>query len=181
MNLYIRYFDDETLVYNVHDALEFLASLGDIEITEQLANDLDKFYTGSAMYPKHFKVHARSFFIAIKTTAATMEEFKSKGANQNKAEKSAQQEALAEYAKPQPGWYEAKVTFKRVITLHEVQKCQYVDAVFVARLKAESVQACYDRVMTYLRERQDVDKRSQFPSIKSDNFEFNYLGEEMPA
>ena len=119
MNLYIRYFDDETLVYSVKEALEFLASLGDIEITEALANDLNKFYTGSAMYPKHFKVHSRSFFIAIKTTAATMEEFKAKGSEKGKVEKTAQQEAMAEYRKPQPGWYEGKMEFKRVIILPE--------------------------------------------------------------
>jgi hypothetical protein len=48
----------------------------------------------------------------------------------------------------------------------------------VCKLKAESVQDCYDKVLEHLRNRQDIDSRSQYPSIKSPNFEFSYLGEE---
>ena len=177
MNLYIRYFDEETLVYSVEEALDFLASLGDVEINDYIRLELEKFMSSSAMYPKHIKVNQRSFFIAIKTTAATMEEFKAKGAGQSKPEKTAQKEALANYSKPQPGWYAAKITFKRVIQNPETQKSQYVDTPFVCKLKAESVQECYDKVLAHLRDRQDVDPRSQFPSIKSPNFEFNFLGE----
>ena len=177
MNLYIRYFDEETLVYSVEEALDFLASLGDVEINDYIRLELEKFMSSSAMYPKHIKVNQRSFFIAIKTTAATMEEFKAKGAGQTKPEKTAQKEALANYSKPQPGWYAAKITFKRVIQNPETQKSQYVDTPFVCKLKAESVQECYDKVLAHLRDRQDVDPRSQFPSIKSPNFEFNFLGE----
>ena len=177
MNLYIRYFDEETLVYSVEEALAFLASLGDVEVNDSIAIELEKFMASNAMYPKHIKVNQRSFFIVIKTTASTMEEFKAKGANQVKPEKVAQKEALANYGKPQPGWYEARITFKRVISHPETQKSQYVDTPFVCKLKAESVQECYDKVLDHLRNRQDVDPRSQFPSIKSANFEFSYLGE----
>ena len=177
MNLYIRFFDEETLVYSVEEALAFLSSLDDVEVTEEMATELQKFMNSSAMYPKHIKVHARSFFIAIKTTAKTMEEFKAKGASQGKEEKAAQKEALANYAKPQPGWYAAKLTFKRVILLPETQKSKYVDTPFVCKVWANSTQECYDRVVAHLRGRQDIDPRSQFPSIKSPNFEFNYLGE----
>ena len=177
MNLYIRYFDAETLVYSVEEALTFLASLGDVEINESIRLELEKFMSSSAMYPKHVRVSQRSFFIAIKTTAATMEEFKAKGASQNKAEKAAQIEALATYSQPQPGWYAAKLTFKRVIKMPVTQKSKYVDTPFVCKVKAGSVQECYDKVVAHLRSRQDIDPRSQYPSIKSANFEFNFLGE----
>ncbi len=177
MNLYIRYFDEETLVYSVEEALDFLATLGGVEVNENIRLELEKFMSGSAMYPKHVKVSQRSFFIAIKTTAATMEEFKAKGASQNKPEKAAQKEALANYSKPQPGWYEAKIVFKRVLMNPETQKSKYVDTPFVCKVKAESVQECYDKVLAHLRGRQDIDSRSQYPGIKSDNFEFSYLGE----
>lgn len=177
MNLYIRFFDEETLVYSVEEALAFLASLGDVEVNEGIRLELEKFMSSSAMYPKHVKVNQRSFFIAIKTTAKTMEEFKAKGATQGKVEKAAQKEALANYSMPQPGWYEAKITFKRVIQNPETQKSQYVDTPFVCKVKAECVQECYDKVLAHLRDRQDVDPRSQFPSIKSPSFEFSYLGE----
>ena len=94
MNLYIRYFDDETLVYSVEEALHFLSSLDDVEVTEEMSAELEKFMASSALYPKHIKVRARSFFIVIKTTAQTMEEFKAKGAaSQGKEEKAAQKEA----------------------------------------------------------------------------------------
>ena len=176
MNLYLRYFDEEVLVHNAAEGLEFLASLDDVEVTEEMATDLRKFMNSSAMYPKHVKVNGRSFCIAIKTTAASMEEFKAKGAAPVKAEKAAQKEALAQYAKPQPGWYAAKVVFKRVIFLPETQKSTYVDTTFVCKVKAESAQNCYERVLSHLRGRQDIDSRSQYPSIKSQNFEFEYLG-----
>ena len=177
MNLYIRYFDEEVLVYSVEEALDFLASLGDVEVNDYVRLELEKFMSSNAMFPKHIKVNQRSFFIVIKTTAATMEEFKAKGAAGNKVEKVAQKEALSQYGKPQPGWYAAKITFKRVISIPETQKSHYVDAPFVCKVKAESAQDCYDKVIEHLRNRQDVDPRSQFPSIKSANFEFSYLGE----
>lgn len=176
MNLYIRYFDDETLVYSVDEALAFLSSLDDVEVTEEMASELQKFMQGSAMYPKHIKVRARSFFIAIKTTAKTMEEFKAKGATLSGEEKAAQKEVVAGYGKLQPGWYEAKISFKRVILNPETQKSQYFDTPFVCKVWANSPQECYDKVIGYLRGRQDIDPRSQFPSIKSQNFEYNYLG-----
>ena len=176
MNLYIRYFDEETLVYSVEEALSFLASLEDVEVNDFVRLELEKFMSSSAMYPKHVKVNQRSFFIAIKTTAETMEEFKAKGASGGKVEKVAQKEAMASFDKPQPGWYAAKITFKRVLVSAETQKCHYVDTPFVCKVKAESAQDCYDKVIAHLRNRQDIDPRSQFPSIKNANFEWNFLG-----
>lgn len=178
MNLYIRYFDDETLVHSVEEALNFLSSLEDVELNDEIVTELQKFMSSSAMYPKHIKVHARSFFIAIKTTANTMDEFKAKGASVDKLEKTAQKEAGAQYSKPQPGWYRAKVMFKRVISLPELQKCRYIDTPFECEMKAESVQDCYDKVLSHLKNRQDIDPRSQYPSIKGTNFEWSYLGPE---
>lgn len=181
MNLYIRFFDEETLVHSVAEGLEYLSSLDDVELNDEIVAELEKFMSSSAMYPKHIKVNGRSFFIAIKTTANTMEEFKAKGAggtvgSQIKMEKAAQKEALAQYGKSQPGWYAAKIVFKRVVLLPETQKSHYVDTPFICKVKAESAQDCYDKVISHLRNRQDIDPRSQFPSIKSANFEFEYLG-----
>ena len=159
MNLYIRYFDEEVLVYSVEEALEFLASLEDVEVNDYVRLELEKFMSSNAMFPKHIKVNQRSFFIVIKTTAATMEEFKAKGAAGNKVEKPVQKEAQSNYAKPQPGWYAAKITFKRVISIPETQKSHYVDAPFICKVKAESAQDCYDKVIEHLRNRQDEESR----------------------
>ena len=176
MNLYIRYFDEETLVSNAAEALHFLSSLDGVEVTEEMTAELERFMAGSALYPKHVKVNTRSFFIAIKTTANTLEEFKTKGANQVKTEKPAQKETQSQYTKSQPGWYEARLVFKRVISLPETQKSHYIDTTFACKVKADSVQECYNKVIAHLRGRQDIDVRSQFPSIKSQNFAYNYLG-----
>ena len=176
MNLYIRYFDDETLVHSVEEALHFLSSISDVEVNEEMVGELEKFMSSSAMYPKHIKVRMRSFFIVIKTTANTLEEFKAKGNGQEKLEKLAQKEALAGYEQSQPGWYAAKIVFKRVVVIPETQKCRYVDTPFVCKVKADSAHDCYDKVLEHLRDRKDIDVRSQFPSIKSANFEWEFLG-----
>ena len=176
MNLYLRYFDEEILVYSVEEALAFLASLGDFEVSDYVRLELEKFMSSTAMYPKHIKVNQRSFFIAIKTTAATMEEFKAKGASSSKGEKPAQKEPPVNYSQSQPGWYAAKMTFRRVLVAADTQKCHYVDTPFVCKLKAESVQDCYDKVVAHLKSRQDIDPRSQYPGIKNANFEYEFLG-----
>ena len=176
MNLYIRYFDEETLVHSVEEAIDFISSLDDVEVNEEMVVELEKFMNSSAMYPKHIKVRARSFFIVIKTTANSMEEFKAKGAGQEKLEKVAQKEALAGYDQFQPGWYAAKIVFKRVVSMPETQKCHYVDTTFVCKVKADCAHDCYDKVLDHLRGRKDIDVRSQFPSIKSANFEWDFLG-----
>ena len=109
-----------------------------------------------------------------------MEAFKARGTEQIKmdraAQKAAQKEAVAQCAKPQPGWYAAKIVFKRVILHPDTQKFHYVDTPFICKVKAESAQDCYDKVVSHLRNRQDIDPRSQYPSIKSGNFAFEFLG-----
>ena len=76
---------------------------------------------------------------------------------------------------PHSGWYDATIYFKRVIQNPETGKCKYVDTRFRVRLLAESAMHCYDRIITHLQNRQDVDPRSQFPSAKSSNFEYVFL------
>ena len=40
MNLYLRYFNQETLVHNVDEALEFLNSIPDITVDDDMKQDL---------------------------------------------------------------------------------------------------------------------------------------------
>ena len=59
-----------------------------------------------------------------------------------------------------------------------VQTCAlpiYQDTTFSALLKADSGQDCYNRIIDHLKNRQDVDLRSQFPSAKGNNFEFKFI------
>ena len=164
MNLYLRYFDRETLVPNVEEALDFLSSIPEIGMNPDLEADIRDYVASDVCYPKRYKVRQRVYFIIIKTMAATMADFKEKKAVRpvapviDKHELAAS--AMTRLTEMQPGWYEGTLDFKRVV--------------MVSQCKANSGQDCYARIVDYLRSR--VDSRSQFPSAKGKNFHFKYLG-----
>ena len=182
MNLYIRYFDDERVVTNVQDALQFIASIPGFNMSPAFIKEFTEYAEGPSPFPKRYKVRPRLYFIVIKTNATTMEEFKANG--KNKADKDG--EPRFEQAKDRlpfantltrelPGWYEATIFFKRVVVKPQTGKCQYIDTEFSARIKAYSGIDCYNRIIDH-RTRSDIDQRSQFPSAKGKNFKFKYLG-----
>ena len=179
MNLYLRYFNDETLVHDVEEALVFLSNLDEIEITPELEADLREYVESSDFYPKRYKVHSRQYFIVIKTEAETLQDFKDKkavrqpaaGGNDSKAQEQKRLQTIL------PGWYEGTLDFKRVVVNH-LGKCEYRDTTFTAQCKAESIQDCYNRICDYLLT--CVDKRSQFPAARGKNFHCHYLGAEKP-
>ncbi len=179
MNLYIRYFQNETLVHSVEEALDFLSSITDIDVDEFLEQDLRQFVNSDSHYPKRYKVGTRSYFIVIKADVDTLEEFKEHGAQKQEIIQKQQErkERQDVYAEVNPGWYDASLTFKRVISIPQTSKFQYRDATFRARVRAESIQDCYNRILDHLRSRHDIDPRSQFPSIKGRNFVCEFLGE----
>lgn len=78
MNLYLRYFDKETLVNNVDDAIAFLASIEEVGMNPDLENDIREYVASDVYYPKRYKIRPRVYFIIIKTEAATMLDFKQK-------------------------------------------------------------------------------------------------------
>ena len=80
MNYYLRYFDDETLVHNINDAIGFLASISEIDMTPELEADIREYAESDVLFPKRYKVRPRVYFIIIKTEAATMQDFKDKKA-----------------------------------------------------------------------------------------------------
>ncbi len=184
MNLYLRYFDREILVHRIEDAVAFLSEIPGFEADEYFVNDFVSYVNGPVQYPKRYKVRSKAYFIVIKTKAATLEEFKANG-----AAAPAGAGAVAPAAAPavvrerrdalhaeRIGWYEAAITFNRVLANPQTGKARYFSTEFVARVKAVSPQDSYDRVVDYLRHREDVDERSQFPSIKGRNFHTTYLG-----
>ena len=67
MNLYLRYFDSEVLVHNVEEALDFLSSIPDIQLTPELEDDIRNYAASDVFYPKRYKVRPRVYFIVIKT------------------------------------------------------------------------------------------------------------------
>lgn len=181
MNLYLRYFDKETLVTNVEDALDFLRSIPEIGMNASLEADVREYADSDVYYPKRYKIRPRVYFIIIKTTAATMLDFKQKKALHSASKNATALDkhdlmttATTRLNEERPGWYEGELDFKRVVLIPATGKHEYRDTRFVARCKANSGQDCYNRIVEHLREH--VDSRSQFPSSKGKNFHYKYLG-----
>ena len=179
MNLYLRYFDKETLVSNVEEAIDFLKSINEIVMDPVLETDIREYVASDVFYPKRYKVRPRVYFIIIKTEAATMQDFKEKKAVRTRGEEAAPKErtnttAMMKLNEELPGWYEGTLDFKRVLMVPGTGKFQYRDTHFVAQVKASSPLDCYNRIVEHLRSR--VDERSQFPSPKGKNYKYRYLG-----
>ena len=178
MNLYLRYFDRETLVHTVDEAIAFLSEIEEVEMNPVLEADIREYAASDVFYPKRYKVRPRIYFIIIKTEAETMQDFKEKKAVHNTAAianaAKSSAPALVRLNEERFGWYEGMIDFKRVLLVPGTGKYQYRDTQFIANVKANSGMDCYNRIVDYLRER--VDERSQFPSAKGKNFKFRYLG-----
>ena len=182
MNLYLRYFDNEILVHNVDDAIDFLRSIPEIGMNANIENDIRDYVASDVFYPKRYKVRQRVYFIIIKTTAATMLDFKQKKAlhtmpQQNTPvmdKRDLTTNVITRLNEERPGWYEGALDFKRVVMIPATGKHEYRDTHFVVQCKAMSGIDCYNRIVDHLRGR--VDTRSQFPSAKGKNFHFKYLG-----
>ena len=181
MNLYLRFFNEEVLVENADQAIDFLSQIPDMKLDEAICQDLKRYAESNNPYPKRFKVSSKVYFIVIKTTANTMEEFKAYPTEAVATELS--EENIKEAQKQtqtaeQPGWYHAYIKFKRVLPVAGTNKFCYEDTEFEVKLKAHSIQDCYNRVVDHLHTRMDVDARSQFPSIRGRNFKAEFLGME---
>jgi hypothetical protein len=178
MNLYLRYFERETLVTSADEAIDFLARINEIGMNPVLESDIRDYVASDVFYPKRYKIRPRVYFIIIKTDAATMQDFKDKKAVHPAMQGSARDRnaspVIAKLNEERFGWYEGIIDFKRVLLVPGTGKFQYRDTHFVARVKAESGIDCYNRIVEHLQER--VDERSQFPSAKGKNFKFYYLG-----
>ena len=183
MNIYARYFDQDVLVRNIEELVDFLKTIPDITVTPQLYDEINAYIKSDMPYPKRYKIRPRVYFILIKTTAQTMEEFKAynkknaaplQEVEENFPKKDSRHNQLTEDA---VGWYFCLITFKRVIQIPETQKFQYQDTRFSAFVKGRSGQDCYDKIVNHLKNRPDVDLRSQFPSARGNNFSFDYVGE----
>ena len=185
MNLYVRYFDHEYLAKSVDDALEFLSSIPEIKLESNAASRITTFLNSSNLYPFRLKVSHSNYVLFLKTEAENLEQFKEEEALR-KEQKIDRVSTMAERKKSiidalneeNIGWWEAGLTFKRVLIIPETGKCKYVDTPFRARLKAVSAIDAYNRIVDHLKSRPEVDPRSQFPSAKSEKFEYQFIGED---
>ena len=180
MNIYVRYFDHECVFATSEEVINYLVSINDFNMTQQLRQEITSYIEGHMPYPKRVKVRNNVYFILIKTTAATLEEFKANRKNADVSmasiENSKKEAKNAELRENKVGWYHGAINFKRVTIMPITQKCQYNDTKFSAFVYAESPISCYDQIIEHLRNRQDVDPRSQFPSARGENFKYEFLG-----
>lgn len=190
MNIYARYFDNEIVVHSLDELFCFLASLQDINVDDRLIEEITAYINSDISYPKRQKVRPNIYFILIKTTANSLEEFKANKKNANSSFQEGNYNASisrpkdsrnAQFEEERIGWYLGRINFKRVILIPGTQKFQYRDTTFAAYVRAVSAKDCYDRMIEHLRNRQDVDNRSQFPSHRGANFTYEFVGDNVPV
>jgi len=183
MNLYIRYFEQDALATTMDEVVAFLETIKDLKLTGDVINRVNSFYTSNNQYPYRLKVGYSNYILFLKTEANTLAEFKEMERIRNEQKASGtyvpekKKSVLELMAEENPGWYEGILVFKRVVPIKDTNKFQYMDTRFHAKLKAQSALDCYERIVNHLRNRQDVDPRSQYPSAKSSNFEYTFLGD----
>ena len=182
MNIYARYFNQEVLVYSLDELIDFLVSIPEIDVTDEMVSDIANYVNGDMPYPKRYKIRPRVYFILIKNTAQSMEEFKmnKKATMVPTLENNAKAQRANELMVERYGWYRGEITFKRVLPIPGTMKFQYQDTFFSAFVKARNAMECYNRIVNYIKQREDVDLRSQFPSAKGSSFFFEYCGETLP-
>lgn len=193
MNIYARYFNQDVLVTNFDDLMSFLSSIPEIPITSRLEDDVRAYVESDMPYPKRYKIRPRVYFILIKTTATTMEEFKAHRKDAGSPEAQAEEMAgpveplvnrkeikAAQLAEVREGWYLCTMVFKRVIQIAGTSKFRYQDTKFVVYVYALSGMECYNRILAHLKGRTEIDLRSQFPSARGVNFTFEYVGKDIP-
>ncbi len=196
MNIFARYFDKDALVGGYDELMDFLSSIKEIPVTERLAEDVRAYVESDMPYPKRYKIRPRVYFILIKTSARTMEEFKAHRRSQTESgveemhrstpvsaapKVSMRDLKVARLAEQRQGWYLCSITFKRVIQIAGTTKFRYQDTDFTAYVKASSGQECYARMVEHIKARPEVDLRSQLPSAKGENFSFEFVGNELPT
>ena len=195
MNIYARYFNQEALLHNYDELMGFLSSIPEIPITQRMEEDVKEYLDSDMPYPKRYKIRPRVYFILIKTNADTMDEFKANHKEEGELSQSGhtKPEMLAEpvynkkdikmvqLAEQRTGWYLGTIVLKRFIQISGTTKFRYQDTTFQAYVRATSGQECYNRIIEHLKNRSEVDLRSQFPSARGSNFTFEFVGNELPT
>ena len=170
MNYYARYFDSEGVFSTPEALVDFIANIPQILMNEELANAILSFCADKTSHPRHFRLPNKNTFIVIKTTATSLEEFKTRGANggivsADSKEQNAPQISPLEEIKP--GKYEVRMVFRRAIVNPETRKCSFVEETFEVEMLAQSQRQCFEVVLEHLKNHPDIDPRSQYPSIRS--------------
>lgn len=118
MNIYARYFDQDTLVYSFDELMDFLSSIPDIRITPELVEDVRNYVESDMPYPKRYKIRPRVYFILIKTTAESLSAFKANRKNPQEQTTSDNEPfnkkeiRIGQLMEERKGWYKGTIIFK---------------------------------------------------------------------
>lgn len=184
MNIYVRYFDHEDLFHTPEEVIDFLRRINDFVITPEIINTVQDYGHNNMPYAKRCHVRPGTYFLLIKSTAETLEEFK---ANRRPSESSFTQDKkgkevrIEQLMEEKEGWYRCSIKFKRVLLIPGTEKNHYQDTLFSAYIHGKSGNDCYNRMLHHLKNRQDIDPRSQFPSARGANFTFTFVGDNVPV
>lgn len=170
MNYYARYFDSEGVFSSPQALVDFIASIPQIMMTEELAGAIKQFCADKTSFPRHFRLPNKNTFIVIKTTAETLDEFKTRGANGGSVPVESKEPKHIPADDIRPGVYDVHMNFRRAIVNPETRKCCFVDETFQVEMLAQSQRQCFEVVIDYLKNHPDVDSRSQYPGIRTSNF-----------
>lgn len=177
MNYYARYFDSEGVFHTPQALVDFIASIPQIIMTDELAAAMLKFCEDKTSFPRHFRLPNKHTFIVIKTNASSLDEFKTIGANGGVMPTEAKEAKGTAVDELRPGKYRVSITFRRAVVNPDTRKCNFVEERFEVEMLAQSQRQCYDVVIDHLKNHPDLDARSQFPSIRSVNFTATLLDE----
>lgn len=185
MNVFLRYFDLETIATNIDEIVAFMNTLEGVSFDDGDIRRIEEYLNSTNPYPYRLKFTFNNYMLILKTPFDKMEDFK-ENERVRKEQKAMGLSPAAEKKKSlidflneeHEGWYDATIMFKRVVQIPGTAKFQYKDVSFRAQLKANSGMHCYNRVVEYLRNRQDIDPRSQYPSVKSNKFMFDFIGDK---
>jgi tetratricopeptide (TPR) repeat protein len=144
---------------------------------EELSDAVLKFCTDKTSFPRHFRLPNKNTFIVIKTTATSLEEFKTRGANGGNTTTEPKEAKTTAADEIHPGLYDVNMTFRRAVVNPETRKCCFVEETFEAEMLAQSQRQCFEVVIEHLKNHPDVDSRSQYPSIRSSNFKAELISE----
>lgn len=143
-----------------------------------MLNDIVDYVNGDMPYPRHYKVNGRNYFILIRTPLDSLAEFH---ANSKEVRPVVQtQKEVSKYDEEQEGWYQCTKLFKRVLPHTEDNpRCVIVDSTIEILVYGSTPRDCHEKIISYLRSREDIDPRSQYPALKEATFAYEYKGKQL--
>lgn len=180
MNIYIRYFDEEAICHNMDEMEDFLYSIKDIKVTQKMLDEIARYAQDAAnTYSRKYKVGTRNYFIMIKTQLNTLAEFHANGKEVGRPDKADGATDFSIYDEHKPGWYRCVKNFKRMVPSAGGHKSEYRECSIEVLVKCDTARQCHNRIVKYLQDRPDVDRRSQYPKMGPASFSFEYKGETL--